>query len=63
MPREDDLLASIRRAVGESLRDSDPNLARVAGKIVMGQRTLAETPQGAARRLQVAGRRHASAIN
>jgi AraC-like DNA-binding protein len=40
MPREDDLLASIRRAVGESLRDGDPNLARVAGKIAMGERTL-----------------------
>jgi AraC-like DNA-binding protein len=40
MPREDDLLASIRRAVGESLRDGDPNLAQVARKIAMGQRTL-----------------------
>ena len=40
MPREDDLLASIRRAVGESLRDGDPSLARVARKVAMGQRTL-----------------------
>ena len=40
MPREDDLLASIRRAVGESLRDGDPSLALVARKLAMGQRTL-----------------------
>ena len=40
MPREDDLLASIRRAVGESLRDGDPNLAQVARKLAMGPRTL-----------------------
>src|SRR4029453_13913328 len=40
MPREDDLLASIRRAVGESLRDGDPSLALVARKIARGQRTL-----------------------
>ena len=40
MPREDGLLASVRRAVGDSLRDGNPNLARVARKIAMGQRTL-----------------------
>jgi AraC-like DNA-binding protein len=40
MPREDGLLTSVRRAIGESLREGDPNLAGVARKIAIGQRTL-----------------------
>ena len=32
MPQEDDLLASVRRTVGESMRNGDPKLAQVAGK-------------------------------
>ncbi len=39
-PREDGLLAAVRRAVGESLRDGKPDLLRVARKLAMSQRTL-----------------------
>ena len=40
MPREDRLLASIRRAVGEALHDGNPSLERVAKKSALSQRTL-----------------------
>ena len=40
MPQEDILLASVRRAVGESMRNGDPKLAQVAGRIAIGPRTL-----------------------
>jgi AraC-like DNA-binding protein len=40
MPPEDDLLASVRRAIGELMRDGDPKLTRVAKKIAMSPRTL-----------------------
>lgn len=40
MPQEDVLLASVRRAVGESMRNGDPKLAQVAGRIAVGPRTL-----------------------
>lgn len=40
MPREDGLLAAVRRAVGELIRDGEPNLAQVARKSAMSRRTL-----------------------
>jgi AraC-like DNA-binding protein len=40
MPRESNLLASVRRAIAESMRDGAPKLTRVAKKIAMGPRTL-----------------------
>lgn len=40
MPREDRLLASVRRAVAESMRNGDPTLAQVARRIAMSPRTL-----------------------
>jgi len=40
MPREDRLLASVRRVVGESMRDGDPKLTQVARKLAMSPRTL-----------------------
>jgi AraC-like DNA-binding protein len=40
MPREDELLASVRRAIGECMRHGDPALTQVAGTIAMGPRTL-----------------------
>jgi Arabinose-binding domain of AraC transcription regulator, N-term len=40
IPREDELLASVRKAVGESMRDGDPTLAKVARKIALSPRTL-----------------------
>jgi AraC-like DNA-binding protein len=40
MPREDELFGSVRRAIGELLRDGDPKIARVAKKIAMSPRTL-----------------------
>ena len=40
MPREDELLASVRRAFAESMRDGDPTLARVARKLAASPRTL-----------------------
>jgi AraC-like DNA-binding protein len=40
MPREDGLLASARRIVGELLRDGDPTLAQMASKLEIGPRTL-----------------------
>jgi AraC-like DNA-binding protein len=40
IPQEDGVLASVRRAVAESMREGDPNLARVAKKMAMSPRTL-----------------------
>ncbi|HEY6365093.1 MAG TPA: AraC family transcriptional regulator ligand-binding domain-containing protein [Candidatus Binatia bacterium] len=40
MPREDSLLASVRRATGETMRDGDLKLARVAKQMAMSSRTL-----------------------
>ena len=40
MPREDDFLSSIRKAVAETMRDGDPKLAKVAKKIALGPRTV-----------------------
>ena len=40
MPREDVLLASARRVVGELMRDGDPTLTQVARKLQVGSRTL-----------------------
>ncbi len=40
MPREDNLLASVRRAAAETMRDGDLNLARVAKQMAMSARTL-----------------------
>jgi AraC-like DNA-binding protein len=40
MPREDGLLAAVRRAIGEAMRDGDPTLAKVGKKVVTTPRTL-----------------------
>jgi AraC-like DNA-binding protein len=40
MPVEDPLLASVRRAIGESMRDGEPKLAPVARKVAMSPRSL-----------------------
>jgi len=40
MPPEDGLLASVRRGIAESMREGEPNLARVAKKMAMSPRTL-----------------------
>jgi AraC-like DNA-binding protein len=40
MPPQDDLLAAVRRAITECMRDGDPNIARVAKKMTMNSRTL-----------------------
>jgi AraC-like DNA-binding protein len=40
MPEDSSVLPSVRRAVAESMRDGDPNLARVAKKMAMSRRTL-----------------------
>ena len=40
VPREDDLLASVRRAVAESMRHGDPGLTTVGERVAMGPRTL-----------------------
>jgi AraC-like DNA-binding protein len=40
MPREDGLLASVRRAIGESISNGDPTLTHVGKRIAMGPRTL-----------------------
>jgi len=40
MPQEDEVLASVRRAVAESMREGHPNLTRVAKKMAMSPRTL-----------------------
>jgi AraC-like DNA-binding protein len=40
MPRESSLLVSVRRVVGESLRDGDPKLGNVAARLGVSARTL-----------------------
>jgi AraC-like DNA-binding protein len=40
IPQEDGVLASVRRAVAESMREGDPNLGRVAKKMAMSPRAL-----------------------
>jgi AraC-like DNA-binding protein len=40
MPREDCLLASVRRAIAETMRNGDLKLARVAKQMAMSDRTL-----------------------
>jgi AraC-like DNA-binding protein len=40
MPQEHEVLASVRRAVAESMREGHPSLKRVAKKIAMSPRTL-----------------------
>jgi AraC-like DNA-binding protein len=40
LPREDGLLASVRRGIMESLRQEEPTLTRVAQRIAVGPRTL-----------------------
>jgi AraC-like DNA-binding protein len=40
MPREDNLLASVRRATAETMRDGNLKLARVAKQMAMSARTL-----------------------
>ena len=40
MPREDSLLASVRRATAETMRAGDLKLARVAKQMAMSARTL-----------------------
>jgi len=40
MPREDGLLASVRKAIGESMREGHPTLPKVARKLALGSRTL-----------------------
>jgi AraC-like DNA-binding protein len=40
MPREDSLVASVRKAIGESMREGHPTLVKVARKLAMGPRTL-----------------------
>jgi AraC-like DNA-binding protein len=40
IPQEDEVLASVRRAVAESMREGHPGLTRVAQKMAMSPRTL-----------------------
>ena len=40
IPREPDLLAAVRKTIGESMRDGDPKLTRVAKRVAMSPRTL-----------------------
>src|SRR4030095_3625648 len=40
MPREGGLLVTVRRAIGEAMRDGDPTLAPVAKKVATNPRTL-----------------------
>jgi AraC-like DNA-binding protein len=40
VPPEDDLLASVRRAVAESMRQGGPSLTKVGKRVAMGPRTL-----------------------
>ncbi len=40
MPRESNFVVSVRKTIGESMRDGDPKLTRVAKKIAMSPRTL-----------------------
>jgi AraC-like DNA-binding protein len=40
MPRQDDLLVSVRRAIVEAMREGRPTLTRAAGKLALSARTL-----------------------
>ena len=40
MPREDDLLAAVRRMIGEAIRDAEPKLSLAAKKLGMSPRLL-----------------------
>src|SRR5688500_1257582 len=40
LPREDSFLASIRKAIAETMRDGDPGLGRVAKQLAASPRTL-----------------------
>jgi AraC-like DNA-binding protein len=40
MPHEAGLLPSVRRAIGESMRDGEPSLSRIGKKMAMSPRTL-----------------------
>ena len=40
MPRDDELIVSVRKAIGESMRQGDPTLTDVAGRTAMSPRTL-----------------------
>ena len=40
MPREDDLVAAVRRVIGEAIRDGEPKLSQAAKKIGMSPRRL-----------------------
>ena len=40
MPREEDLLGAVRRAIGEAMRGGDLMLAQVAKRVGAGPRTL-----------------------
>ena len=40
MPREDDLVAAVRRVIGEAIRDGEPKLLQAAKKIRMSPRRL-----------------------
>ena len=40
MPREDKLLAAVRKSIAEAMREGEPTLKRVAKKLALSQRTL-----------------------
>jgi AraC-like DNA-binding protein len=40
MPREDEVLASVRKGIAETMREGDPTLTRVAKKLALSPRTL-----------------------
>jgi AraC-like DNA-binding protein len=40
MPREDKMLASVRKAIAETMREGDPTIARVAKNLALSPRTL-----------------------
>ena len=40
MPREDELVASVRKAIAETMREGDPTIARLAKKLALSPRTL-----------------------
>jgi len=62
MPREDGrLLAAVRRAIGESMRDGGPTLAQVARKAALSRRTLQRRLQDYGIDFQAARRRYAAA--
>jgi AraC-like DNA-binding protein len=46
MPREDDLVAAVRRVIGEAIRDGEPKLSLAAKKLGMSPRRLQRRIQG-----------------